>query len=146
MHTFRKAQVIPVPQFPAKPSYLNEYPTTVSHTKINPFTKNQDLHESTPTEGALSQDQGPIRPLTNEKPTLNDLRNPNHTFVPSIRKLLKLSFLPFPKSRATSMPKTDSHQWEDRPRSGEGIGAFVESISRLPKPGTRSRSAALIKN
>lgn len=40
MHTFRKAQVIPVPQFPTKPSYLNEYPITVSHTKINPFTKN----------------------------------------------------------------------------------------------------------
>lgn len=40
MHTFRKAQVIPVPQFPTKPSYLNEYPTTVSQTKINPFAKN----------------------------------------------------------------------------------------------------------
>lgn len=39
MHTFRKARVIPK-SHPTKPSYLNEYPTTVSHTKINPFTKN----------------------------------------------------------------------------------------------------------
>ena len=105
MHTFRKAQVIPVPQFPTKPSYLNEYPTTVSHTKINPFAKNQDLHESTPTEGPLSlEDQGAHQALNQRETNLKRSSKPK-------------PYPPYPPYETYSLNSPSFHSFQNLGRS-----------------------------